>query len=64
MPNTITMEMLHEDLESLKRDFAELRSILLEPTLRKEVAILIQEARKRMKTKYVSNEDIKKEFGV
>lgn len=58
------MEMLHEDLESLKRDFAAIRALLLEPKLKKEIVTRVKEARKRMKYAYVSNEDMRKEFGV
>ena len=59
-----SINMIHEDLEELKKDVAELKALLLEPTIRKEILEKIKEARKRMKIHYVSNDDIKKEFGV
>jgi hypothetical protein len=64
MAKSISIEMIHEDLEILKRDFAELKTLLLEPKIRKEILKTIKEARKRMKTNYVTNESLKKEFGV
>lgn len=64
MNENVSIGMLHEDLETLKRDVAELKALLLEPTLRKEVMEKIKEARERMKKNHVSNDDIKKEFGV
>lgn len=59
-----SIDMIHEDLETLKKDVAELKALLLEPKIRKEIVEKIKEARIRMKKTYVSNEDIKKEFGV
>jgi hypothetical protein len=65
MSESITIEMLHEDLETLKKDVAELKTLLLlEPTLKQEIIVKLKEARERMKKTYVSNDDIKKEFGV
>ena len=60
----VSISMIHEDLETLKNDVAELKALLLEPTLRKEIVEKIKEARNRMKKTYVSNENVKKEFGV
>ncbi len=56
--------MIHEDLETLKRDFAELKALFLEPKLKKEIIEKVKEARKRMETSYLPNDEIKKEFGV
>ena len=55
---------IHEDLELLKRDVAEIReAINLEPELRKEIILQIQLARERIaKGQFVKNKDILKEF--
>ncbi len=64
MAKTISIEMLHEDMESLKRDVAALKALFLEPKLKKEIIEKVIEARQRMKTTYVTNDEMKKEFGV
>ena len=64
MTNAVSIQMIHEDLEALKRDFAELKALLLEPTLRKEIVEKVKEARKRMQTRSVSQEQIEQDFGV
>ena len=56
--------MLHEDLEVLKRDVAALKALFLEPKLKSEIIEKVIEARQRMKTIYVTKDEIKKEFGV
>lgn len=61
----VTLEMLHEDLEALKREIAEIKkAIFLEPELREEIIARVEEARKRMKTEYVTHEAMMSEFGV
>lgn len=60
-----TLEMIHEDLEAIKREIAEIKkAILLEPELREEIIAQVQEARKRMKTEYVTHEEVMSEFDV
>ena len=55
---------IHEDLEVLKRDMAEIKE-MIKPKLRAETIYQVKEARKRVaKGEYVSNEDILKEFDV
>ena len=58
------LHKIHEDLELLKRDVAEIKEVIkLEPELREEVIEQIQEARERIgKGQFVSNKDILKEF--
>lgn len=65
MGEPVTIEMLHEDLEVLKKDVAELKALLIsKPKLREEIVAKVKEARERMKKTHISNEDIKNEFGV
>ncbi len=55
---------IHEDLEVLKRDMAEIKE-MIKPKLRAETIYQVKEARKRVaKGEYASNEDILKEFDV
>lgn len=69
---TVTMHQdsilikIHEDLELLKQDVAEIKQIIrLEPELREEVKLQIQEARERIaKGKFISHKEILKEFDV
>ncbi len=51
---------IHEDLELLKQNLAEIREVIrLEPELSEEVRQQVQEARERIaKGKFVSHEDI------
>ena len=60
------LNKIHEDLELIKRDMAEIKEVIrLEPELREEVIEQVQEARERIaKGQFVSNEDILKEFDV
>ncbi|MBI2139405.1 hypothetical protein HYU14_00660 [Candidatus Woesearchaeota archaeon] len=55
---------IHEDLETLKRDVAAIKSsIHLEPPLIGDVKRKVKEARERIaKGKFVSNDEILKEF--
>ena len=55
---------IHEDLEVLKRDMAEIKE-MIKPKVRAETIYQVKEARKRVaKGEYASNEDILKEFDV
>ena len=58
-----TIQMIHEDLELIKRDVAELKALFSQP-LKPDVVKKIGEARQRMKKTAISHEDLKKEFGV
>ena len=64
-PNDILIK-IHEDLESLKRDVAEIKEVIaLRPELREELKEQVKAARERMaKGKYVSNKEILAEFGL
>ena len=59
------LSMIHEDLELLKRDLTEIKQVIkLEPELREEVKLQVQEARQRIaQGKFVRNQDILTEFG-
>jgi len=63
---TDILTKIHEDLEILKHDMAEIKEVIkLEPELREEVIEQVKEARERIvKGQFVSNEDILKEFDV
>jgi hypothetical protein len=65
MAQADVLNKIHEDLELLKRDMAEIKEVIrLEPELREEVIEQVQEARERIANgKFVSNDDILKEFG-
>ncbi len=64
MAQADVLHKIHEDLELLKRDMAEIKEVIrLEPELRDEVIEQVQEARERIaKGRFVSNEEILKEF--
>tara|TARA_Y100000310_G_C20571200_1_gene758128 strand:- start:14 stop:217 length:204 start_codon:yes stop_codon:yes gene_type:complete len=64
MSQANVLDKIHEDLELIKRDMAEIKEVIkLEPELRDEVIKQLQEARERIsKGQFVSNEDILKEF--
>ena len=66
MMETDLLTKIHEDLEILKHDMAEIKEVIkLEPELREEVIEQVKEARERItKGQFVSNEDILKEFDV
>ncbi|MBS3123124.1 hypothetical protein J4437_00655 [Candidatus Woesearchaeota archaeon] len=63
---TDVLTKIHEDLEILKVDIAEIKKVIkLQPELREEVIEQVKEARKRIaKGQGVSNNDILKEFDV
>ena len=58
------LSKIHDDLELLKRDMAQIKEIItLRPQLRKEVINQVNEARKRVaKGTFVRNKDLLKEF--
>ena len=60
------LNKIHEDLELIKRDMAEIKEIIsLEPELLEEVIEQVNEARKRIsKGQFIRNKDILKEFGI
>ena len=64
MVETITLNKIHQDVEFLKQQIAEvLHLIKIEPELREEIKLQVQEARERIaQGKFVSNEEILKEF--
>ena len=64
MAQADVLTKIHEDLELLKQDMAEIKHVIrLEPELREEVIQQVEEARERIaKGQFVSNEDILKEF--
>lgn len=66
MTQTEILNKIHEDLELLKREMAEIKQVIrLEPELREEIKLQVQEARERMvKGRRVSNTDLLKEFGL
>ena len=66
MTQTEMLTKIHEDLELLKKDVAEIKQVIwIEPELREEVKQKVLEARERMANgKFVRNEDMLKEFGV
>lgn len=66
MTQATILHKIHEDLELLKRDMAEIKEIIsLEPELREEVITQAEEARKRIsKGQFVRNKDLLKEFGL
>jgi len=66
MTPTTVLNRIHEDLELLKRDMAEIKEMIsLKPELREEVIEQVQGARKRIsKGQFIRNKDILKEFGI
>ena len=66
MQTVQVLNKIYEDLESLKRDMAEIKiAIKLEPELREDIKDHIKEARARLfKGKFISNEEMLKEFSV
>lgn len=60
------LSKIHEDLESLKRDMSEIKAVInLEPELREEIRLQVEEARKRIaEGKCLSNREMLKEFGL
>ena len=58
-----TLEQLHKEVANVKREVHEIRELLLqEPELREGVTEQIKQARKEIKTKFVSHEQMMKEF--
>lgn len=60
------LSKIHEDLELLKRDIAEINeAIYLEPELKEEIKQRVAEARERIgKGQFITNEQMLKEFGL
>ena len=58
-----TLEQLHKEVSEVKKDVHEIKELLLhEPELREEVIEQIKQARKEIKTKFVTHEEMMKEF--
>ena len=58
-----TLEQLHKEVAEVKQEIHEIKELLLhEPELREQVIEQIKQARKDIKTKFVSHEEIMKEF--
>ena len=58
-----TLEQLHKEVTEVKREVHEIRELLLKkPELREEVIEQIKQARKEIKTKFVTHEEMMKEF--
>jgi hypothetical protein len=66
MSEAEVLNKIHEDLEILKNDMAEIKEIIkLEPELKEEIIEQVKEARKRIaKGEFVTNEEVLKEFHV
>lgn len=64
MSDTAALNKIHEDLEILKQDMAEIKEIIkIDPEVKEEIKEQLKEARERIaKGEFVSNEDILKEF--
>lgn len=58
------LNKIHEDLELLKKDMAEIKEVIrFEPAVREEIKLQVKQARERIaKGEFVSNKDILKEF--
>ena len=60
----VTLEKIHEDLIDMKREIRQLRTLIQEDyELADDVVEDIEESRKRSKDKFVSHEEMKREFG-
>ena len=66
MSQADVLTKIHEDLEILKKDVSELKQVIhLQPELREEIKLQVQEARKRRaQGKFVQNKEILQEFNV
>lgn len=66
MSEVEVLAKIHEDLEILKEDMAEIKTIIkLEPELRDNVISQVAEARERISQgRFVSNKEVLKEFGI
>jgi hypothetical protein len=59
----VTLETIHKDIASLKKEIREIKVILIqEPELAEDVVKRINKARQRMKSGFVSHKEVKKEF--
>lgn len=58
-----TLEQLQEEVAEVKREVHEIKELLIhEPELREDVIKQIKQARKEIKTKFVTHEETMKEF--
>ena len=58
-----TLEQLHKEVTEVKKEVHEIRELLLqEPEIREELIKQIKQARKEIKTKFVTHEEMMKEF--
>ena len=58
-----TLEQLHREVADVKKEVHEIRELLLqEPEIREELIKQIKQARKEIKTKFVTHEEMMKEF--
>ncbi len=58
-----TMEVLYRDVEEIKKEVHEIREILFsEPELREDVVDRLEQARKEIKTNFITHEEMMKEF--
>ena len=58
-----TLEQLHREVAEVKQEIHEIKELLLhEPELREEVIEQIKQARKEIKTKSVTHEEIMRKF--
>ena len=58
-----TLEQLHKEVAEVKQEIHEIKELLLrEPEIREEVIEQIKQARKEIKTKFVTHEEMMKEF--
>ena len=64
MNQTDILNKIHEDLELVKQDLAEIKQVIkLDPKIKSSVVLKVQEARKRItKGQFTSNKDILREF--
>ena len=61
---SVTVEQIHEDLVSIKKEIEHLRTIVEEEyELADDVIIDIEESKKRSSHAMVSHKEMKKEFG-
>ena len=57
------LERLHDEVAEVKREVHEIKELLLhEPELREEVLEQIKQARKEIKTRFVSHKEMMDEF--
>lgn len=59
----VTLKTIHKDITGLKKEIHELKVILIqEPELREDIVKRVNQARQRMKTDFVTHEQMEKEF--